>query len=129
MAENPHFQQLTKAALGHMLSNRKIENAVVQLLTWKSVPSKNGQRYRLVLSDGIYMSQRCIVTGQICNKIPNEFDRYCLLKIPRYLMTEIQNLPVIVVYDLKLVTKGSDVNSRLGKPAEFGKDAPDLRYV
>ena len=127
MAENQYFQLLTKASLGHMLSGKKIENAVVQLLAWKPVPADNSERYRVVLSDGIYTSQLCIITGPICSKVSNEFDRYCLLKVPRYLLNEIQNRTVIILHDLELVTKGSEVDIRLGEPVEFGKDAPDPR--
>ena len=129
MAENPHFQLLTKAALGHMLSDRKIENAVVQLLTWKGPQTEGGpRRYRLLLSDGIFTSQLCTIIGPIASKIPNEFDQYCLLKISRYQLNEVQNRK-IVLQDLELVTKGSEVNHRLGDPVEFGNDAPDPRYV
>ena len=129
MTENRHFQRLTKAALGHMLTGTKIEDAVVQLLAWKEMPMDGNKRYRVVLSDGIYTYQCCIIMGSLASKIQEEFDRYCLLKISKYMLNEVQNRAVIVLHDLKLVMRGSEVDIRLGKPVEFGKEgAPPLRY-
>lgn len=134
MTENRYSQLLTKGALGHMLSGTKIEDAVVQLLACyrDSNSMDSGRSCGVILSDGLYYSYRCciIICPFAIEFQENVFDRYCLLKIPKYLLNEVQDRPVIVLHDLKLLVRGSEVGDRLGAPVQFGSlGAPPLRFV
>lgn len=121
--------QLTQGAIGHILGDTKIEDPILQMLAYKNMPTENNRRYRLVLSDGAYTYQCCIIMGDLALKVErNEFDRYCLLKIKNYMLNEIQGRQVIVLADPVLLVKGSQVGEKLGDPKQFGApDAPPLR--
>jgi len=123
-----YFNQLTQGAIGHILNNVKIENPVFQMLAYKNMPTENQVRYRLVVSDGAYTYQCCIIMGDLALKVEKgEFDRFCLLKINRYMLNEIQNRQVIVLADPKLIVSGSQVGGKLGSPVAWDSaDAPPL---
>ena len=112
-----------------MLGGKKIEDPILQMLAYKNMPTDNNKRYRLVLSDGAYTYQCCIMMGDLASKVENgDFDRFCLLKICRYMLNEIQNKQVIVLADPKLLVNGTEVGGRLGNPVQFGSEgAPPLR--
>lgn len=128
MEKNPHYQRLTKGAIGHMLAGTKIEEPVLQMLAYKNTSTDSAKRYRLVMSDGAYTYQLCIMMGDLTDRIEKEFDRYCLMKVSRYMLNEIQNRQVIVLAEPKLLVPGSEVGERLGDTVAFGSDgAPPLR--
>lgn len=126
---NHYFSKLTQGAIGHMLHGTKIDDPIVQMLAYKNMPTDNTKRYRLVLSDGAYTYQCCIIMGDLAGKVESgEIDRYCLLKISRYMLNEIQGRQVIVLADPKVLVKGEQVGQKLGDPVAFGAEgAPPLR--
>ena len=126
---NHHFSKLTQGAIGHILNGAKIEDPVVQMLAYKSVPVDNTQRYRLVISDGAYTYQCCIIMGDLASKVANgEIDRFSLIKVSRYMLNEIQGRQVIVIAEPNVIVKGSQIGEKLGDPIAFGADnAPPLR--
>lgn len=102
-----YFEQLTKGALGHMLEDRKIEQPILQMLAYKNMPTDSAKRYRLVVSDGAYTYQCCIMMGDYADKVENNyFDRFCLIKVCRYMLNEIQGRQVIVLAEPRLLVKG-----------------------
>ena len=121
--------RLTKGALGHILEGKQIQEPIFQMLAYKNMPTDNNKRYRLSLNDGAYIYQCCIIVGDLAEKIETqEYDRYCLLKVKRYMLNEIQNKQVIVLADIQLLAKGSEVGERLGEPYTYGSpEAPPLR--
>ena len=127
---NPNYQRLTKGAIGHMLTGTRIEEPVLQMLAYKDTSTKDLKRFRLVMSDGAYTYQLCIMMGEKTNLIETEFDRYCLLKLERYMLNEVQNRQVIVLHEPVLLVRGSEVGERLGEAVAYGSDdAPPLRSV
>lgn len=130
MNNNQYYQRLTKGAIGHMLNGTRIDEPVLQMLAYKDTSNEGARRYRLVMSDGAYTYQLCIMMGDLCNRIEQEFDRYCLLKLSRYMLNEIQNRQVIVLAEPVLLVRGSEVGERLGEAVPYGSEnAPPLRLV
>ena len=131
MNENRYYQQLTKEALSLMLNFTKINYPIVQLLLAKKMHMANDIRYRVKLSDGVHSYSCCIIIEPFVTKIEeNEFDLYCLLKINRFSLTLSRDHWIIVLHDLQLVAKGSEVGGLLGSPVEFERDRiPPLRFV
>jgi len=119
---------LTRGAIGHILAGKDIQQPILQMLAFKHMPADNTKRYRLVLSDGAYSYQCCMVMGDLSAKVESgEFDRFCLLKINRYQLNLIQGRQVIVLADPKLHVSGSEINEKIDNPVAYGSpDAPPL---
>ena len=127
---NPYYQLLTKGAIGHILAGTKIEEPVLQMLAYKNTSTDSAKRFRLVMSDGAYTYQFCIMMGDVTDLIEKEFNQHCLMKVSRYMLRENQNRQVIVLTDLKLLVLGELVGERLGNACAYGSDgAPPLRLV
>jgi len=123
-----YFNRLSQGAIGHILSGREIKDPVLQMLAYKNMPADNTKRFRLVLSDGAYSYQCCIIMGDQAAKVESgEIDRYCLLKVSRLMLNEIQGRQVIVLADPTVLFTGVQVGEKLGNPIPFGSpDAPPL---
>jgi len=126
--------KLTKASLGHILHNIEIVEPIVQLIGYKQVPQNDGSvRYRLSLSDGVYIYKLCIVIDvQLKERFANEeFDQFCLVKLKRYSLTTITTVEttnvIIIINELEIDTRGSQVGLKLANPIAFGSpDAPSI---
>lgn len=129
MTENSDYQLLTKGALGHMLEGTKIEDPVVQLLGYKNMKVTSEKRFRVILSDGAYSYQCCVITGDLASMIEEKrYEQYDLLKILEYSVITSKDRLIIIPTKMELVKKGS--GKRLGNPVVVGSaDAPPLRFV
>lgn len=128
MSSDKYYRMLTKGAIGHILEGTPIEEPVFQMLAYKNMPTDSNRRYRLSLSDGVYIYQCCIIVGDLSDNIENNtFDRFCLLKIKRHMLNEISGKQVIVLADLHVLVKGTEVGVKLGNPEQYGSpNAPPL---
>ena len=131
MTENSDYQQLTKGALAHMLEGTRIECPIVQILAYKNMKVTCEKRYRLILSDGAYSYQCCVILGELTALIEeNVCQQYDLLKVLDYTLASSKNRQVIVLTNLQLVKKGAEVGGRIGNPVAVGAEgAPPLRFV
>ena len=81
------------------------------------------KRFRLVISDGVYTHQRCVMLGEKTELIETEFDRYCLMKLARYALIEIQICNVIVLYHLQNMDSNLPAAGELQKENTSKNDA------
>jgi|ERR1712179_187031 len=108
-------------------------NAIVQVLGHKSIYHGYGQeRFRLLLSDGMYSNSFCMLASQHNERLHSkELEMFTILKLTRVLCgnrSELGienssfNIRVIVVLEFDVVASGAEVGCKIGSPVALALD-------
>jgi len=117
-------RKLTEGALARICAQQgEVQNAIVQVLGYKSINHGSGQeRFRLLLSDGMYSNSFCMLATQHNERIHSkELEMFTILKLTRVLCNRSSenssvNLRVIVVLEFDVVASGAEVGYKIGSP-------------
>jgi len=123
-------RKLTEGALARICAQQgEVQNAIVQVLGYKSINHGSGQeRFRLLLSDGMYSNSFCMLATQHNQRIHSkELEMFTILKLTRVLCNRSSenssvNLRVIVVLEFDVVASGAEVGYKIGSPVAMASD-------
>ena len=92
--------QLTKNAISKILTGVDVQEPILQVLAYKSVPhdADNQQRIRFILSDGDHSHQCCILVGaeNVARVDSGEFERFSIIKLVSYVTNNVNNRKVSI---------------------------------
>ena len=94
---------------------------VLQIINIKVVASTNGDRYRVVLSDGVYY-----VTGMLASQVMNNphvggvgpVKQDCIIRVDDFMCNEVSNRHVIILLGITVLAYAEE---RIGAPLDFEK--------
>ncbi|GAB5586089.1 Replication factor A protein 1 [Umbelopsis nana] len=95
------------------------QNPVVQVINIKKVPTSNNvNRYRVVISDGVYFMQ-AMLASQHTPLVENEtLQKYSLLVLKDYVCNSLQNRKIIIALNIEVLPNGPDMH-KIGSPANL----------
>ncbi|XP_060085781.1 replication protein A 70 kDa DNA-binding subunit-like, partial [Ylistrum balloti] len=116
-------EQLTAGALESIIGGESVDSPVLQVLSSKRISAQGStaDRYRLLLSDGETSYSHAMLATQLNSLMESgDMDNLAVIKVNRYLCNTIQgDKRVMILLDVSVLAKGSDVGQRLGAPQQL----------
>ncbi|CAO1612768.1 unnamed protein product [Parajaminaea phylloscopi] len=101
------------------------DEAVVQILSIRKITTtavtNTGDRYRVILSDGLHFAQGMLASQQKHLIETNQIDRNSVVRITSYAANSVQNRRILIV--LSLEPLGPPLDQRLGEPSNWEQSA------
>ncbi|XP_052075679.1 replication protein A 70 kDa DNA-binding subunit-like [Mytilus californianus] len=114
---------LTSGAIEAIVGGNTFDRPVLQIISSKKITAagSSADRYRLLLSDGLHSYSHAMLATQLNNLMESgEMDNLAVVQVDKYLCNTIQgDRRVLILLDLNVIAKGSDVGVRLGNPQQF----------
>lgn len=118
------LDDLSQGAIAQMIQTadpaNSVQNPVCQILSIKKIQasatsaSNVGDRYRIILSDGVHYAQAMLASQKRSMVESGELEKHCLVRISQYASNSVQNRRILILLDLELVQKPTI--DRLGSP-------------
>ena len=103
---------LTYGALASICHGTEVSEPLVQVLGYKAMQGSGQDRYRLLLSDGLYTNNFSMLATHLNYMIhAKHLEMFSILKVKRQ------------VLELEVVTPGAQVGSKIGNPVQMGSDS------
>ena len=117
---------LTNGALARICQGEEVSEPLVQVLGYKAMQGSGQERYRLLLSDGLYTNSFSMLATQLNNMIHDkQLEMFTIIKVKKQVCNHVPNQSkrvVIIILELEVVTPGAQVGSKLGNPVQMGSD-------
>ena len=116
---------LTNGALARICQGEEVSEPVVQVLGHKAIQGSGQERYRLLLSDGLYTNSFSMLATQLNNMIHDkQLEMFTIIKLKKQICNQVPNQSkrVVIILELEVVTPGAQVGSKLGNPVQIGSD-------
>ena len=116
---------LTNGALARICQGEEVSEPVVQVLGHKAIQGSGQERYRLLLSDGLYTNSFSMLATQLNNMIHDkQLEMFTIIKLTKQICNHVPNQSkrVVIILELEVVTPGAQVGSKLGNPVQIGSD-------
>ncbi|SPO26224.1 probable Replication factor-A protein 1 [Ustilago trichophora] len=118
------LNDLSQGAIAQMIQTadpaNSVQNPVCQILSIKKIQasatsaSNVGDRYRIILSDGVHYAQAMLASQKRSMVESGELEKHCLVRISQYASNSVQNRRILILLDLEVVQKPT--MDRLGSP-------------
>ncbi|OXU23008.1 hypothetical protein TSAR_015531 [Trichomalopsis sarcophagae] len=112
--------RLTEGALNRIMKGEEVDEPVFQILGHKKLASSaSGDRYRLLVSDGILSNSFTMLATQLNDLITNNtLSEHSIVKIKRYAISTVNNggtqRNVMVILSIEVLVSGHEVGRVLG---------------
>ena len=116
---------LTHGALARICRGEEVSEPVVQVLGHKAIQGSGQERYRLLLSDGLYTNSFSMLATQLNHMIHDkQLEMFTTIKLTKQICNHVPNQSkrVVIILELEVVTPGAQVGSKLGNPVQIGSD-------
>jgi len=116
---------LTNGALARICQGEEVSEPVVQVLGHKAIQGSGQERYRLLLSDGLYTNSFSMLATQLNNMIHDkQLEMFTIIKVKKQICNQVPNQSkrVVIILELEVVTPGAQVGSKIGNPVQIGSD-------
>ena len=116
---------LTNGALARICQGEEVSEPVVQVLGHKAIQGSGQERYRLLLSDGLYTNSFSMLATQLNNMIHDkQLEMFTIIKLKKQICNQVPNQSkrVVIILELEVVTPGAQVGSKIGNPVQIGSD-------
>jgi replication factor A1 len=92
-------------------------------LSFKRIAGSSSERYRLLVSDGMYSNSYAMLATQLNNVITdNLVDNNCIIRVNKMQCNIMQGKKVIIILDLDVLRSGTQVGQKLGTPIAINAD-------
>lgn len=122
--------QLTAGALQTIMTGGEVVQPVMQILGRKKLAGNaETERYRLLVSDGVHLNTYAMLATQLNDKLySGELDDNTIVRIDRHIVSMLNNQQkrVIIILDLTVLMKGSEVKTKIGNPVPYVENAPTV---
>lgn len=118
------LNDLSQGAIAQMIQTAdpasSIQNPVCQILSIKKIQasatsaSNVGDRYRIILSDGVHYAQAMLASQKRFMVESGELEKHCLVRVSQYASNSVQNRRILILLDLEVAHKPTA--DRLGNP-------------
>lgn len=109
--------ELTNGALKRILSGQVVDKPVLQIMGYKKVTG-GGDRYRMLISDGLNCYPLAMVATQLKERLVNgEFERYTVVRVDNYTCNALQRDKIIMILlELYVIASANQVGRKIGEP-------------
>ena len=84
----------------------------IQLLSFKRIAGSSSERYRLLISDGMYSNSYAMLATQLNKMVTDStLDEFCVIKVKRLQCNTMQGKKVIIILDMEVLRPGSQVRT------------------
>ncbi|XP_046360245.1 replication protein A 70 kDa DNA-binding subunit-like isoform X1 [Haliotis rufescens] len=114
--------QLSSGSIEEIIGGNTPDSPILQIMSSKKISAGGGaDRYRLLLSDGKHSYSHAMLATQLNELMEqNEIDNLSVVQVNKYLCNTLQgDRRVMILLDVKVVKKGSEVGERIGNPVPF----------
>ena len=116
---------LTNGALASICQGEEVSEPLAQVLGHKAMQGSGHERYRLLLSDGLYTNSFSMLATQLNTMIHDkQLEMFTIIKLTKQICNHVPNQSkrVVIILELEVVTPGAQVGSKLGNPVQIGSD-------
>jgi len=114
---------LTQGALLTICQGGTVEDPNLQLLSFKKIAGSSTERYRLLISDGMYSNSYAMLATQLNKMVTDStLDEFCVIKVKRLQCNTMQGKKVIIILDMEVIRPGSQVGQKIGTPIAIAAD-------
>jgi replication factor A1 len=114
---------LTQGALLTICQGGTVEDPNLQLLSFKRIAGSSSERYRLLISDGMYSNSYAMLATQLNKMVTDStLDEFCVIKVKRLQCNTMQGKKVIIILDMEVLRPGSQVGQKIGTPIAIAAD-------
>lgn len=113
---------LTGGAIEAIVNGDPCDKPVLQILSNKKIQSgSSADRYRLLLSDGLYNYSHAMLATQLNPLMESgDMDNNCVIQADKYLCNTLQgDRRVLILLEVEVLAKGSDVGEKIGNPQPY----------
>lgn len=113
---------LSSGALEAIINGQNFDKPVLQVISSKKITAQgsSADRYRLLLSDGEVSYSHAMLATQLNSLMDGELDNLAVIQVDKYLCNTIQgDRRVMILLDLHVVQRGSEVGQRIGNPQQY----------
>ncbi|XP_050528390.1 replication protein A 70 kDa DNA-binding subunit-like [Daktulosphaira vitifoliae] len=114
---------LSKGSIQALMNNEEVKEPVMQVLgSRKIAASGTDERYRLLISDGLNHNSFALLASQLNGMVSSgELSDFAIIKIKRHIISNVtdrtkSNKQVLLLLDISVLVKGSDVGLKIGDP-------------
>jgi len=120
-----HLSQLTSGALAKVCTGGDIVDPVLQVLGNKAIAGGGSERFRLLLSDGVYTNSFSMLATQLNHMVhDNKLSQFTIIRVKKFQCSQMAggSKKVVILLDLEVVLPGEQVGVKLGSPVQIGAD-------
>ena len=118
---------LTYGALDSICQGVEVSEPLVQVLGHKAIQGSGHERFRLLLSDGLYTNSFSMLATHLNNMIHDQhLELFTIVQVKKLVCNQVPNLPnrvVIILLELEVIMPGAQVGSKIGNPVQMGFDS------
>lgn len=116
-------KMLTGGALKAIMNNEEVKDPVMQVLGSRKIAASGAdERYRLLVSDGQNHNSFALLASQLNGMVSSgELSDFAIIQIKRHIISNVtdrskSNKQVLLLLDISVLVKGSDVGLKIGDP-------------
>ena len=95
----------------------------LQILNFKKIAGSSTERYRLLLSDGIYSNCYALLATKNNHLINDKsLDETCIVRVYKYSRNDMQGKIVIILLELEIINSGANVRQKIGDPISINQE-------
>jgi len=114
---------LTQGSLLTICQGGQVNSPVMQILSFKKIPSASTERFRLLISDGLYSNSCAMLATQLNSLITDgQIDEYCVIRVNKHSCNNMQGKKVIIILELDILRSGAQVGQKIGTPVPIQQD-------
>jgi len=114
---------LTQGSLLTICQGGQVNSPVMQILSFKKIPSASTERFRLLISDGLYSNSCAMLATQLNSLITDgQIDEYCVIRVNKHNCNNMQGKKVIIILELDILRSGAQVGQKIGSPVPIQQD-------
>ena len=92
-------------------------------MSFKKIPSASTERFRLLISDGLYSNSCAMLATQLNSLITDgQIDEYCVIRVNKHSCNNMQGKKVIIILELDILRSGAQVGQKIGTPVPIQQD-------
>merc|ERR1711971_1439554 len=121
---------LTQGALLTICQGGTVEDPNLQLLSFKRIAGSSSERYRLLISDGMYSNSYAMLATQLNKMVTDStLDEFCVIKVKRLQCNTMQGKKVIIILDMEVLRPGSQVGQKIGTLSLLLPMQPSVKMI
>ena len=117
---------LTYGALDSICHGVEVSEPLLQVLGHKAIHGSDNNRFRLLLSDGLFSTGSSILATHLNQMIHDQhLDQFTIVQVTKLVCNKVPTQPnklVIILLEVVVITPGAQVGGKIGNPVKLEFD-------
>ena len=118
---------LSYGALDRIRRGVDISDPLLQVLGHKAIQGSDHNRFRLLLSDGLFSTGTTVLATHLNQMIHDQhLEQFTIVQVKNLVCNKVPTLPnkvVIILLELEVITPGAQVGGKIGNPVKMEFDS------